>query len=125
MTNNTLEAETAKWAQPHAVTDIEIAFAARGPELTPDYDVLPADFTRWNGNLWVEFAEHWFSLGDPFKAFDVTGPNPGIDGDAAIRHLRVVMGTWGTKHEHKIAGAAWLMSIWFTAITKKGGARRG
>lgn len=109
-------AENARdWSQPVDVTDVDIAFAARGPELTPDYGNVP-DELKQHGNTWVRFVEHWFFQGNPFEAFDVYGPKPGVDGDKAIRHLKVVLGTFGTKHEHKIAGAAYLMSLWFERV---------
>lgn len=108
------------WAQPTEVSDLDIAFAARGPELTPDYRIVPDEFKGFGSrNPWVKFIEHWFFEGDPFAAFDVHGPKEGIDGDRAIRHLRVVMSTFGTKHEHKTAGAAWLMSLWFDSVVPK------
>ena len=107
-----------KWAKPHEVSNIDIAFPARGGELTPDYSEVPDEFKN-SGSLWVQFIDHWFALGNPFAAFDVYGPNEGIDGDLAIRHLKVVLGTFATKHEHKVAGAAYLMSLWFPKIERK------
>jgi len=108
-----------KWAQPAEVSDIDIAFAARGPELTPDYADVPDEFKKHHGNAWVDFISHWFFNGDPFKSFDVIGPKEGIDGERAIRHIKVVLSTFGTKHEHKEAGAAWLTSLWFESVSRK------
>lgn len=42
-------------------------------------------------------------------------PAEGVDGETAWRHLRVVLGCYGLSHEEKVRGAAWLMSLWFTA----------
>lgn len=106
------------WNKPHDVTDIDIAFAARGPELTPDYAEVPDRFKN-GATAEEQFVNHWFFRGNPFEAFNLYGPVEGVDGDKAIRHLKVVLGTFGTKHEHKIAGAAYLVSLWFDRTEKK------
>lgn len=110
--------EKIDWRVPSKVTDVDIAFPARGDELTPPYESIPKEFKR-HSNAWVQFVDHWFSLGNPFSAFNVYGPVEGVNGDEAIRHLKVVLGTFATKHEHKIAGAAYLMSLWFEAVERK------
>lgn len=106
------------WAQPTEVSDIDIAFAARGPQLTPAYEDVPDDFKHGHSPE-EAFISHWFANGDPFSAFDVYGPVDGVDGRKAVRHLQVVLGTFGTKHEHKISGAAYLMSLWFERVEPK------
>lgn len=104
-----------QWSVPSPVSDIDIAFAARGPELTPDYEDVPDEFKR-SGSVWVRFIDHWFFRGNPTEAFEVGRPRDGVDAELAFRHLKVVLGTFGTKHEHKTAGAAWLLSLWFEDV---------
>jgi hypothetical protein len=37
----------------------------------------------------------------------------GIDRSVAMRHLKCIMSSWEPQHEHKTAGVAYLMSLWF------------
>ncbi|MGN7187003.1 hypothetical protein [Microbacterium enclense] len=108
------------WSRPAEVTDVDIAFPARGPELTPAYETVSEEF-KSQRNVWVRVAERWFFHGDPFDRFDIYGPVEGVDGDLAVRHLQVVLGTYGTKHQHKIAGAAFLLSLWFERAEERAG----
>lgn len=101
--------DLSRWETPTEVSDVDIAFPARGAELTPDYDALPPEF-RNGSDPWCHVAENAFHgrHGDLMMSI-----RPGIDFDKAARHLQCVMGTYATKHEHKIAGAAYLLSRWF------------
>lgn len=51
------------------------------------------------------------------KLFFLGGKLPktkdGIDPAKAKRHLMAVLGSFEPKHEHKEAGAGWLMSMWY------------
>lgn len=108
-------ADTDRWAEPTDVADVDIVFSTRGPELTPLPDKIP-DGSTWGPARWENLASNIFS-----GTIDIRGgalqlvPHDGIDPEKAWRHLQVVLGTFGTKHEHKIGGAAWLMSRWYQA----------
>lgn len=109
----------SNWDKPTAVSDIDMAFPSRGGELTPDYATVPDEFKQGR-SVQEAFANRWFFNGDAFERFSVYGPSEGINGDDAVRHLQVVLGSCGTKHEHKIAGAAYLLSLWFDKIEEIG-----
>jgi len=110
------------WDEPQEVSDVDVAFPARGEELTPPWELIPEHLQlNWwigRGNLWVDFMHRWFQHGDAFERYDVW-PRPDVDPVKALRHLRVVLTTYATKHEHKIAGAAWLASRWYAHIEKR------
>lgn len=99
--------------QPSEVTDIDLAFPARGIELMPDLDIIPDEF---QGNEWNRFAEDWFMFGWPEQGLF---PKEGVDPEKAVAHARVVLGCYGIKHEHKIAGVGFLLSLWFDSIGPK------
>lgn len=105
------------YQSPVEVTDLDLAFPARGPELTPAYEVLPTPFvTALPDNLWRNlFNDVFRNIAEDVELI----PKYGVDADLAWRHLRVVMGTYGTKHEHKEAGWVWLASLWFEAARWK------
>lgn len=109
-----------KWDQPQEVSDVDIAFAARGGDLTPEMSEIPDEFQiRGNGKtLWNKFVDRWFFQGDAFEKYDLI-LNPEVDGDKAMRHIAVVLKTFETKHERKTAGAAYLLSLWFSDIREK------
>lgn len=113
---------------PAVVTDADIAFPARGVELTPDFDELPDDYRDLNmrGNhpeVFIHFelanALHaFYAVHLPLPEDLVFEFNEGVTADAVQRHVRVVVGTFGTKHEHKICGLAWLLSLWMKDIRR-------
>lgn len=95
---------------PQEVTDLDRAFPARGVELTPRDEDIPQDFP--NRSAWEFFASALFSS---FVADIQLLPAEGIDPAKAWRHIEVCLGTFGTRHERKIAGIAFLLSRWFVA----------
>lgn len=44
-------------------------------------------------------------------------PKPGIDADAAKRHMRVIHCAWGVDYDRKVAAAAWLLTLWYDEPT--------
>jgi hypothetical protein len=82
----------------------------------PAWEEIPEDF-RYNGGVgrgdarsWCELAERWLFEG-------LSGvrpiPKPGVDPQAALRAVRAILCSFAPKHEHKIAGCAFLLSEWF------------
>lgn len=94
--------------KPKKVQDVMVAFPATLGDMLPKWDEIPAEFkhghTKWN-NL----AGEWFFSG--LQGHFV--PKEGIELADAMRHLKCIMGSYEPKHEHKEAGAAYLMSLWF------------
>lgn len=100
--------------KPAELTEIEAA--RRGADvshLMPAWDDIPREFQIWRGNAWGRIATEWF-----FHGIDPTNwsAKPGIDKDAAIRHLGHVLGSFQPAHEHKEAAVAYLLSLWFEPI---------
>lgn len=97
-----------QWATPHETSALDEAFPARGDQLTPDYAALPQEFR--DGNVWTEAAS---ALLFGHSQSVVMHLKKGLDEVAVRGHIRCVLGTFSTKHEHKIAGAGYLLSRWF------------
>ena len=99
------------WENPR--TDTKWADAAFGPHHISDF--LPAwvdvpDEFKHDSNPWCKLASRWFFSGLP-KGLLVA--KTGINYNDAIAHLSAVLRSFEPKHEHKEAGAAYLMSLWF------------
>jgi hypothetical protein len=104
-----------KWAAPQEVDDLTVAFPAHVVgTLLPPWKEIPDEFHDW-GNPWQKLAAAWFSRGLArplaFKGH--------IDGAAAMRHLRACLGSFQPKHEHKMAGVAYLLSLWCADSAKR------
>lgn len=101
--------ETVKrWDIPQEISDVDVAFPAHVVgTLLPMPDDIPEEF-KDHHNRWNRFVSHLFFRGGAMPA-----AKEGIVLQCAVRHLRAVLGSFEPKHEHKIAGAAWLASMWF------------
>ena len=103
----------SKFATP---IDVKAELSANGSisKLMPEYNDIPAEFRSWNNatpfNTW---QSKWFYEG--LKPEDMLKAKPGIDPDAAMRHLAAIQRSWEPKHEHKMAAVAYLASLWFEA----------
>jgi hypothetical protein len=89
------------------VTDSELAFGTCVG--LPRYSDIPEEFkgrSRWN-----KLFSDWFFGG--LKSLTLT-PRDGVDGDKAKRHLRAIMRSFQSKHEHKEAGFAYLADQYFS-----------
>ncbi len=104
--------------QPHEVTDAQVVFPADLGDLLPPWESIPENFRKHYGDdesrPWREFQSKWF-----FSGFDRSAitPRSDVDMDKALRHLKVIQGSFEPKHEHKEAAVAWLASRWFEAVT--------
>ena len=97
---------------PKEVSDVDIAFGGRAMELLPLMDEIPDEFQK-DSNQYNRFISKIFYNGS--KGLEVI-PHPGIDTKMAFRHLAAILKSYEPKHEHKIAGCAYLSSLWFTEI---------
>lgn len=80
-------------------------------ELLPPYKNIPEEFTRHTyNNKWCKLFNDWFF--NRLTKLELI-PKEGIDQDKALHHIRTAMQGWDSKHEHKEAGVAYLMSLWF------------
>jgi hypothetical protein len=107
-----------KWSQPVILSDLDVAF---GPDregmqkVLPAMEEIPEDFKAWNGGSkearkWVQAVDDIFFRGVELKAVIM---KPEVDRRAAMKHIQCVLHSFEPSHEHKTAGVAYLMSLWF------------
>lgn len=102
--------------KPVAISDVELAFPAHViGKLLPEWSAIPAEF-REQQSPWCHIAANAFSGVNSKVEIAL---RPGIDRNLATRHLRACMGSYEPKHEHKIAGVAYLLSLWFELVEEK------
>lgn len=99
------------WSKPKDISDLDVAFPANicGKYLPP-YSIVPEEFKRGK-TYWNDRMNEWF-----FKGLNpemILIPKDGIDKQKALRQLKACLGSFEPKHEHKEAGVAYLMSLFF------------
>lgn len=97
---------------PREVTGADVAFGACKGYL-PEWEDIPEEFKQHRGNEWVDLADRWFFRGLRGVTFT---PKEGIDQDKALRHIGACLASFEPKHERKIAGCAYLFSLWFESV---------
>lgn len=95
---------------PIPVDPVEVAFGGMVREILPPMKDIPPEFGH-TSNPWVKWQMDWFYSG--LKRYPV--PKEGIDVRLAMRNLGCVQGSFEPKHEHKMAGVAYLASLWFSS----------
>ncbi|WP_435952694.1 hypothetical protein [Dryocola sp. BD626] len=87
----------------------EVAF---GPEKMTDYlppaHKIPKEFFS-DSNKWSRYIQGWFYGG--LKESPIA--KDGVNFKDAAAHISVILASFEPKHEHKIAGCAYLASQWF------------
>lgn len=103
------------YSKPHEVSDLMIAFPATLGELLPPYE-LTRDWEKTpEAAPFLKAVQTWFYAGlSPESEFDLKDD---IDGELMLRHLKCVLGSFEPKHEHKMAGAAYLLAQWCHSVT--------
>lgn len=99
--------------KPIIVNDVDIAFGGRTDELLPAWNDIPEEFHK-GSNKWHKFANALF-FGDAGKNTQIV-PKAGIDVHEAARHVKAILGSFNPKHEHKIAGCAFLLSEFYQDV---------
>ncbi|KAG1454112.1 hypothetical protein G6F57_015579 [Rhizopus arrhizus] len=97
------------------LSDVDMAFGTT--QGLPAYDRIPVEF-RDSRTQWNNLVSKIFFTG--VKGLQFTA-HPGVDGNAAYKHVRALLASWEPKHEHKEAGVAYLMSQYFKSATWDGG----
>lgn len=101
------------WSKPTVLDRVDQAFGKMS-ELLPAWNDIPEDFKSFMGTgeakKWVQAVANIFYSG--VRVTEVKMKN-GIDRTVVMRHLMSVLHSWEPKHEHKTAGVAYLMSLWF------------
>lgn len=98
------------FSKPTVIDDVTLAFSANVQHLMPAYADIPAQFKN-GSTMWNRFQSDWFYSGIQVSQMI---PKPGIDKNLALRHLKVINGSYEPKHEHKEAAIAYLASLWFS-----------
>ena len=94
------------------VENAEMAFGACDLSTFPPYEEIPKEFK--NGHTkWNKLFNDWFFEG--LSSLDLT-PKEGIDKEKVMRYIRAHMKTRRSKHEHKEAGIAYCLSLWFEDV---------
>lgn len=98
--------------KPIEVSDLEIAFGGDMKKLLPAWKDIPEEFknerTKWN-----KVVSDWFFHG---LKNCIWKPKEGIEADKALRHVQAIMSSFEPKHEHKEAGCAYLLSLFFDDV---------
>jgi hypothetical protein len=97
------------------VKDEETVFGAQDiGKMMPAYGDIPEEFKNFNSsNKWLSLVKDMFFSG--LKSLELT-PKDGVDVTLAKRHIRSIMVSYRPKHEHKIAGCAFLFNEWFSDV---------
>jgi hypothetical protein len=98
------------WSKPkEGVTRFDVEFGPKKlSDFLPSMEEIPKDFHSWN-HPWQRVVAEWFHRG--LKSLPVA--KDGIDRQAALAHINTILASFEPKHEHKTAGCAYLMSLWF------------
>lgn len=103
---------TEKTIQVPEINDLEMAFGEI--KHLPAWDNIPDQFKNMNViTFWNKFVSIWFFGGLTKEIIDMILPKDGVDKNKALRAIAAILKSWEPKHEHKEAGAAYLMSEWF------------
>jgi hypothetical protein len=94
------------------VTDLDLTFGGNMKKLLPDYSIIPDEF-KHGRNKWCKVVGDWYFYGMKNCTWK---PKEGIDTQKALRHVKAVVGSWEPKHEHKVAGCAYLLSEFFEDV---------
>jgi hypothetical protein len=98
--------------KPVKIRDVDLAFPASVVgKLLPLWDDIPKEFKDQRSE-WSSFVNRWFCAGSHFTP----EAKEEFDKDEVWRHLQACMGSFEPEHNHKIAGVACLMSLWFKPL---------
>ena len=101
--------------KPHEFSKAELVFPTTVDGYLPEMAELPAEF-KGTASPACEFVSRMFYGSPPVPANVQFHAAEGISAEQAYNHLQYVLRSWEPKHERKMAGAAYLISIWFTKI---------
>jgi hypothetical protein len=91
------------------VTDVNIAFAGVDKYL-PEWKEIPEEFKKHSGTMWNKLFSDWFFCGLEELKLNV---KEGVDNKKSIRLIMALMRSFSSSHEHKEAGVAYLMSLFY------------
>lgn len=98
-----------------SISEADMAFGPNNiSTFLPAMGMIPEEFKK-DENHYSQFISKWLFSGLSKSPEAVEG----VDINQALRHIKVVLSSWEPKHEHKIAGAAYLASLWLTEDSTK------
>ena len=97
---------------PINVSVSDIAFGGSAMKILPPMKEIPKDFP--NRIKWEKIISDWFFDGLPEGTKIIVKSD--IDKNKALSNIKCVLKSFQPKHEHKILGCAYLMSLWFDDI---------
>lgn len=97
--------------QARSVTDVDIAFG--GDHLLPAWEQIPDEFRK--GNDYTRLAEAIF-FGQPLPDWEMA-IRDGFTPELLNRVVRAHLGSFGPKHQHKIAGVGLMIARMCTLST--------
>lgn len=100
------------FSKPHNVNGVTATLGAGRDvyHLMPAYEDIPDEFRKNRENPFAKLQRQWFFKGINTRVFVA---KPGIDKSLALTHLSAIQNSFEPRHEHKAAGVAYLMSLWF------------
>lgn len=101
------------------LSPIDAAFGNIGH--LPKWDEIPDDFKQMRGNAYTTFVSEWFFSGRTEADMARLAAREGIDRAKALRAVAAILRSFSPKHEHKEAGAGYLLSQWFELAPKTEG----
>lgn len=78
----------------------------------PKYETVPEEYKN-SRNPYVEFVTGWFFSGKTKDEMQRLVAKKGVDRNKALCAIKAILCSFEPKHEHKEAGAAYLLSQWF------------
>ena len=102
------------WSKPVPVSDIVLAFPAGViGTLLPPVEDIPQEFFK--ENKWTRLADRLFAgLAEDDQT--TIEPREGVDVWHASRQVSACLRSFDPKHEHKVAGVAYLLSLFFADV---------
>lgn len=91
----------------NSITDVEMAFGTE--RLLPAEAEIPDEFSSENGNQYTEVVNCIFYKRQ-LPNYEIVFKD-GFEPKALYRAVGAHLASWGPKHEHKISGVAYLISL--------------
>lgn len=102
----------SKWKTPFDFAQNTISvFGPPLDLLLPETKDIPANYE--NKKQWEDLIQRWFFQGLSDVKME---PKEGVDPQYITRHIGIIIQSFEPKHEHKVSGAAWLLSLWLESI---------
>lgn len=98
--------------KPVKVTDVDVVFGGNLSKLLPSMKDIPEEFKEGN-TKWNKVIEDWFFNGLNDCKWK---PKKGINTKDAVRHIAAILISYDPRHEHKMAGCAYLLSQFFDDV---------